>query len=364
MIVTPIFEALKRRFPTTDIVAGIGRWNLPVLVGNPFLDRVIEINAPWHNRFVCPVPHRSLRGLMRSLDYIWHSQEADQLEALSCDIGIDILGSPEGSLLMMRAGIPWRLGVKGYAGGQSACQQTIDCDETIQVGRAALRFVELLGATSLPETHPQLYLTQQEKNQATQTWLALNSHGSVGFKRIIIAPGGGVVKKCWPRESYHKLAASVTSSPNIQIAIVGSQSDCELGEFVRGGLSRVANLCGKTSLRETFALVWAADGVICNSSMILHTAAAFCKPTVVLLGETFNSAKGHKCNWGYGPNDLHLGREPDCNRIFTPDEVLPIVCSHFGISESVNAELSKRHPNYTEPKDLRHKIACQTYRQH
>jgi ADP-heptose:LPS heptosyltransferase len=347
LIVTPIFEALKKRFPSAQIFAGTGSWNLPILLNNPYVDQVIEVNAPWHNKFTCKVPHRSIRGLMRSLSYIWRSPETEKLKTLGCDIGIDVLGSPEGSLLMMRVGIPWRLGVNGYAGGHSVCQQTAPYDETIQVGRAALRFAELLGVISFPESRPQIFLTQQEKSQATETWFAMNRPGAAKFKRILIAPGGGVEKKCWPRENYRSLATFLASQSNIQIAIVGSQADCELGEYVRGGSVGVTNLCGKTSLRETFALAWESDAVACNSSMIMHAAAAFDKPTIVFLGETFDSAQKHKLLWGYGANDLHLGREPERNRIFTPEEAMPIVISHFSLCDLLKFKFPKTSPNYS-----------------
>jgi ADP-heptose:LPS heptosyltransferase len=110
-----------------------------------------------------------------------------------------------------------------------------------------------------------------------------------------------------------------------------SPDNYELGEFVKGGSDLVANMCGKTSLRETFALIWAAQGVVCNGSMVLHAAAAFDKPTVVLLGKTFASAQKHKQLWGYGANDLHLGRETVHDPITAPDEVWPILKAHLGL---------------------------------
>ncbi|MGA2245465.1 MAG: glycosyltransferase family 9 protein [Verrucomicrobiota bacterium] len=329
LIITPIFEALKRGFPPARLYAGIGRWNLSVLANNPYVDEVLEINAPWHNKFICQVPPRSLRGLIRSFAYIWRSRETRQLKELDCSIGIDILGSPEGSLLMMRAGIPWRLGVDGYAGGNSACQQNVTYDAEMNVGRAALKFAELLGATIIPEPRPQLFLTDPEKDQALETWRALGQPGTTTGKRIIIAPGGGIVEKCWPRENYRKLTAWLGAKPDVKIFIVGSQSERELGEYVRTNLAAATNLCGKTSLRQTFGLIWASQGVVCNSSMVLHTAAAFNKPTIALLGTSFASARKHRSLWGYGTGDLHLGREPERDRIYTAEEAIPIVESHL-----------------------------------
>jgi ADP-heptose:LPS heptosyltransferase len=331
LIITPLFEALKRLFPRAQIIAGIGGWNQEVLRNNPWVDQVVQINAPWHNKQICKHPHNSPRGFVKSLHYIFTSNEVRHIKNLHCDIAIDVLGSPEGSLMMIRAGIPWRLGVKGYAGGYSGCQQNVAFDEETQVGRASLRFAELLGATSLPESRPQLFLTEQEKAQALKTWSALSQQNATKFKRILIAPGGGFLEKCWPREDYQRLVAQFAFQPDIQIAIIGSRSDYELGEFIKGASTPVANLCGKTSLRETFALVWASEGVICNGSMILHAAAAFDKPTIVLLGKMFDSAQKHKQLWGYGANDLHLGLESGRNTMFTVEEAIPIINSHFGL---------------------------------
>ena len=331
LIVTPLFEALKRLYPDARIIAGIGSWNQDVLRNNPWVDQVLPINAPWFNKQICRYYAHSPRGLWDSLRYILTSPEVKQLKQIRCDIGIDVLGSPAGSLLALQAGIPWRLGVKGYAGGYSACQQYVEFSLDQHVGQAALRFAELLGAQSLPEARPQLFLTQPEKDQAIQTWNFKDKKPNA-IKRILVAPGGGFIQKCWPKEYYQELVAKIALNSNVNLIIVGSKSDYELGEFVRAGSTAVTNLCGNVSLRDTFALVWAADGVICNSSMVLHVAAAFNRPTAVLLGQYYDSAKGHKKNWGYGTHDLHLGREADRDYIFSVDEVMHASRPHLGLS--------------------------------
>ena len=62
------------------------------------------------------------------------------------------------------------------------------------------------------------------------------------------------------------------------------------------------------SLRETFALAAAADIVFCNSSMLLHAAAAFSKPTVVVLGPESPPAADHQMQWGYPGVSVTLER--------------------------------------------------------
>src|SRR6185295_15561955 len=50
LVVTPLFDALRRRFPDAEIVAGVGEWNATLLQGNPHLTDVMVVSAPWHNR--------------------------------------------------------------------------------------------------------------------------------------------------------------------------------------------------------------------------------------------------------------------------------------------------------------------------
>lgn len=329
IVVTPIFKALKTQFPNAKIIAGIGKWNLEVLKNNPYIDEIIEINAPWHNKFSGPVPHNSLKGLIQSLRYILFSKEMEILKKSKCDIGIDILGSPEGSFLMMTAKIPWRLGVRGYSGGHSGCNQFVRFDNKIQVGRSALRTLELLGDFSFHDAQPIITLSNEERNYAKNFWESNDNKISEKEMRILVAPGGGFVEKCWPKENFRQLIKELSLKSNLKIIILGGGSDFVLGEFVRGDLTGVLNFCGRTSLRETFALVSTADGIICNSSMISHAAAAFNIPTIVLLGNAFNSAQAHKQLWGHGLNDIHLGRENDHNEIYSVQEVLPFLLTHF-----------------------------------
>lgn len=62
--------------------------------------------------------------------------------------------------------------------------------------------------------------------------------------------------------------------------------------------------------RDRFAaLAAAADAVVTNPSMLVHVAAAFHKPTVVVLGQYFASARQHDVQWGYPGTCISLGRD-------------------------------------------------------
>jgi ADP-heptose:LPS heptosyltransferase len=295
IVVTPLFDALRRRFPQAEILAGIGYWNREVLIGSPHVSRVVEVNAPWHNKVVQP------QGILSALRYIYRSGEMQRLQEEQADVGIDVLGSGFGSLLLLRAQIPYRVGVRGYAGGHSAAQEFVDYRPNEHVGRQALRQAELLGCTDLPENRPQIFLDRPPQRHDT----------------VVIAPGVGIPEKGWPASHFVKLGRSLKGE---QIVVIGSAKDKAIGTQICEHSLTARDLTGKLSLRESFEIIAGAKLMICNSSMAMHVAAAFRRPATVLLGEQFPSASQHRRQWGY-PETVVLGRDEDHPDIYCPEEV-------------------------------------------
>ena len=303
LVVTPLFEALKIKFPQSKVLAAIGSWNQELLVNNPYVDEIIPLNAPWYNKQVCRYPANSLRGVLHGLCYLFSNKEVKILREKRCEIGIDVLGSYYGSLLMMRAKIPYRLGVKGYAGGHSACQLSVRYDHEKHVGEAALNLAELLGAKNLPENRPQLFLSSLEIEKGESLW-----RNSEKGTRVVLAPGGGFQEKCWPLQNYLKLCQKITRESDRMIGVIGNSKDVDAGSTLVKNNPQVISFCDKLSLRETFSLIATADIMISSPSMAMHVAAVFRIPAIIILGKYFNSTSRHFKQWGY-PEQVHLGRE-------------------------------------------------------
>ena len=205
-------------------------------------------------------------------------------------------------------------------------QWCVDFNPLEQVGRSSLRFAEHLGAAFLPESRPQLFLTEVEKLGAEETWRKITQGKPV--KRILIGPGGGLKVKGWPAASYEELVRLMNAVPDLKMAAVGSSEDKETGEkLAKAGAE---NLTGLLTLRQTFALTAAANYVISNPSMLMHAAAAFKKPTLVLLGPAFESESRHFVQWGYSGECYHLGLEKGRrDTLYTPAEVMSFIEEKF-----------------------------------
>lgn len=323
LIVTPLFEALRRRFPEARIAAGVGDWSRDVLLHNPWVSEVLPVNAPWFNKYAADAGPLGRRAWLR------RSPEVEEIARRRFDVGIDVLGSAWGSLLLLRAGIPWRMGVRGYAGGDSGVQAAVDFDPSLHVGRAALRCAELLGATDLPPVRPQIFLTPEETEEAERWWAA--GEGGIRRRRVVIAPGGGVAARCWPTESWIELARGL-GSPDLSVLVLTGPRERETAAAVTAACPGARSHAEPPSLRQIFALLAAGDLVLCNSSMPLHAAAAFSRRTLVLLGPSFPSARAHQAQWGYPGISESLGLEPgERERLAAPREVLEIVRAELAV---------------------------------
>ena len=305
---TPALAALRARFPSSRIVVAVGSWAAPILANNPNVDEVVPFDAPWNNKFVADQSWPAVAGFLLS---------SPQVRALAgregFDAGIDVLGSHIGSALMMRLGVRYRVGVRGYRGGWSACQQYVTFSDRVHVARAALNQTVLLGAPELADIRPQLFLTEAERTEAEQLW----GTRAAGVARLIVGCGGGLDGKCWP---LGEMAAALTSvieekrmsgAPGFDVLLVGGPADRERGRQIAeltGGAAR--SVCGETSLRSTFALCRAADSVLTNASMLAHTAAAFRKPTIVVLGGMHQRREAFDALWGYPPPYRSIAPEP------------------------------------------------------
>jgi len=293
LVATPLLKGLKLAFPESKVAIGVGDWAKSLLENNPYLDEVISCNAPWHNKQNCRFPANSPKTFWEGLRYVLVSKESRYISSRMFSHGIDILGSRQGSWLMRRAKIPNRFGVKGYAGGESWCTKYIDYTEKRHVAEANLEFLKLIDAELEIDPRPTFFLSKSEVDEAEISWRAR----SAITKRIILAPGGGFPEKCWGDHHFTQLTDLLLKNKYYHICIIGSKED--KNRISINNTTRLTNLCGELSLRQSAAMISLADHVVCNSSFCMHLAGAFKIPALILLGEWYDSAELHQQQWGY-----------------------------------------------------------------
>jgi len=300
LVATPLLRAIKEAFPNSKVSIGVGDWARQLLENNPHIDEIISCNAPWHNKQICMYPANSLKTFFQGLLYILFSKETKYLYKKRFTHGIDFLGSRQGSWLMLRAGIPTRFGVKGYAGGHNWCTKTVQFKSERNVAKSGLSFLKLFDKVSNVEPRPAVFLTDKEKRCALDKWNVKDKY------KIVIAPGGGFQEKCWGNTNFEELVLLLLGELKTKVFIVGTKED--YGRINIKDNNNLSNYCGKFTIRETAAIISASDLVITNSSLCMHLSAAFKRNCITVLGDWYESTKLHFKQWGY-PEGLIIGKE-------------------------------------------------------
>jgi ADP-heptose:LPS heptosyltransferase len=126
---------------------------------------------------------------------------------------------------------------------------------------------------------------------------------------LIAGVGAGLPTKTWDARQVGAALAQVAralekAGDTCDIMIVGSAADrTRAAEAIAaaGPGAPIRSLAGEVPLRIMFALAEEANVVLTNSSMLMHVAAAFRRPTVAVIGGSVTKPDVHDAIWGYPP---------------------------------------------------------------
>ena len=98
------------------------------------------------------------------------------------------------------------------------------------------------------------------------------------------SPGHSRLKQ-WPVEHFAELARRLAARPGTRLVVIGSGQDAALGRAIADAAGEaVVDATGRTSLRETVALLRRARLCVSNDTGPMHMAAAAQTPVVALFG--------------------------------------------------------------------------------
>src|SRR5690606_15504089 len=103
----------------------------------------------------------------------------------------------------------------------------------------------------------------------------------------VITPGARWETKIWPAARFAVVADHLQRTHGLRIVLVGGPSEMpECRAVERAATLPVANVCGRTGIRELVALIDAATIVLGNESGPMHVAVALGRSVAGVVGPT------------------------------------------------------------------------------
>ncbi len=255
---TPVYEALKDRFPGCETVAMVRPESMALLKYNPHIDCVLSFDKYGADK--------GLSGLIRT---------AARLKG--CDRAIIIQRHLRSAAVAYLAGIPTRV---GYSNSKARFLYT-DRIEYRGDKHEVQRCLDLIGIGDDDRFKPRIFLDDGARSKAENL---LGSAG-VGQDFVVVAPGS-----IWPTKRYPYfpgLIHLINEEFNLPVVLIGGVSDIQLSNTIAESCRGILhNLTGETDLLESAAIISRARLTIANDSAPAHIAAAVNTPVIAIFGPT------------------------------------------------------------------------------
>lgn len=266
---TVILPSLKRKFPNAEIVYLAKRHAEDVLKNHMAVNRVIVYDFPW-TKFRGKY-HFWKWNLVRIFKLI------NSLRNESFDLVMDARGDFRSNLLSFLIGGKRRLGYDWTGGGYFLTDRVkLDNDDN---KHRIKHWIGLLDYLKIEEEKPVPYIFV---NQEEEIWAEkfLSNKGIQGYELLVgIHPGAGIKTRCWPLESFKKIAEYIEKHYQAKVVLFiepqgYGEALLEDGHFIEARLS----------LRELISVIAKLDLLICNDGGPMHLATAVNTPVLAIFG--------------------------------------------------------------------------------
>jgi len=299
----PFLHVLRRGLPRAHVAWMVSRANAGLLEGHPEIDELVIFERErWGGvtDFCRSVPELAafVRGLRRR----------------AFDLVVDLQGLFRSGLLTRLSGAPRRVGFAA-AREMSHLFYTDRVHVSDPEMHAVERYLLVARALGLDTDGAPTFVVPVGEDDRRFAAERLDEMNPDGTAVVVMLPSSRWVTKRWPGEHFAALADRVTRELDARVLFLGGVGDVPLVESIRGAMKSPApSLVGRTTLRQSAALLERADAVVANDSGPMHLAVALGRPVVALYGPTSPGRTGP-----YGGNVRLVRTRCDCAPCFKSD---------------------------------------------
>ncbi|MCD6310149.1 MAG: glycosyltransferase family 9 protein [Candidatus Eremiobacteraeota bacterium] len=268
---TPVFEALKSRFPETEITAMVRESAAPLLKGNPVIRDVIKTN----DKDLDTIP-----GFRKSLS---------EIRKKNFNRAIILWSKAPEAWLVRLAGIPVRVGQDSRLAYSFNYTHRVRVrsehgDTESHWADILLDYARALGIKAKAE-RLFLYVDDNEKQKARDFLKNLGLPPDEPYMIFHSGKGIPITPKNWPVKHFSKLARSLHEMTSLPVLLTGTIGELEaVSAIAESAGDNMYNICGKTDIRLLCGLVSSSSLLLCPDSGPMHIAAALKIPTIALFG--------------------------------------------------------------------------------
>jgi len=265
---TPIFEALRCKFPQALITALVFQENREVVEGNPHLSEVILYDKKGREK-----------GIWGQIKLV------HQLQKRRYDLVIHLHATNRMHLLTWAAGIPRRIGWKRKcAWALTHAFEDVKKEGTKHEAYYNFDLLEPLGI--FPEVAKvRAFFPCSEKNRRSVEELISRMGISEKKPWVVFNPSASCPSKIWPAERFGEVADYLADNYSAECFVIGTRADRAYVQRVKAAARcAVHDLSGRLSIGMLGVLLSRSRLLISNDSGPVHLANAVGTPVISIFG--------------------------------------------------------------------------------
>ncbi len=271
LLATPVFHALKTRYPGCRLGVMVRGYFAQTLANNPDVDEVLvwKPSGGWNPRNV--------------LDYVLNLRSGWDLAVVLNDVSHSFTSDVVAAL----SGAEWIVGsaARPFPGTRRNFFYNIEVPRVDGLRHQTLRNLDIIRPlrASSSDASPHMYMSAAEKAQARGTLLSLGwdpSQPAVGLHL-----GAGKAGNRWPPGRFAALARRLEGR-GVQVVVTWGLNEDDLSHSFRSHFEGKAIYAGAPPLRALGAVFQALSAMVVNDTGMMHLAAACGAPLVAVFGPT------------------------------------------------------------------------------
>ncbi len=264
----PMISETREAYPGAAVTLLTPEPYAELFAQNPAVDHIIRI------------PSEHVHGLIAVVKI------RDLISKEGCDIGYILPPSFGAAAAFKLAGVKERIGYIAD-GRRLLLSRPLALPEPLNSTHRSELYFNLLrrgAGVDLEFTKPKLFLNDEDIHRGVKILsdfglTEIEPYAAIAFRAV-------AESRRWGRENYIKLTKLLVTKHHLKVVLIGSADEQPDGDAIAtaAGAKEVINLAGKTTIRETAAILSQALFFVGNDSGPAHLAAAVGIPLVVLSG--------------------------------------------------------------------------------
>lgn len=248
LLATPVYRAIKQRYPQSKLIAVVSYTGRELLQGNPYIDELVA--------------YRKGDSVLRIIKLIWRADAAVILDY-----------HYRSALYAFLAMISKRIGRgKDFINIQVSDEAPLEYEP--------FKYLRLLKKLDIDNDNIQLTGIVANDSDKKHVKNLLSSYGLEGKRYVVIVPYSLSSLKDWEPEKYREIIKRLTAAGYKVVALGGKDEQ----ERIKKEFPNIISFAGVTNLRESAEIITQAKAQLCGCTAMLHVCSTTQTPVVAIYG--------------------------------------------------------------------------------